>query len=239
MYYAYMFPDEHITAQQNGLPLVLPLGNIEYHGAHSVCGTDIIITESVARLLEQESDIVLAPTFSYGPSSYAASGPEKGTIHADMDVYEQFMKGILRAFIEGGWSSIYILIHHQYDMEIEFPMTLACMKAAKQIFFEMMETQQGRGWFAQSVDLASVLARMNAVKVLPVLSREVQEAVGYDHAGKVECSLLAALRPDIMLVDDRKIKGGEWFAQSAAEYSVDYGKHILDMCLEDLKKKIV
>ncbi len=239
MYYAYMFPDEHLAAQQNRLPLVLPLGNIEYHGLHSVCGSDIIITESVARLLEQESDIVLAPTFNYGPSSYAASGPEKGTIHADMDVFEHFIKDILRAFIEGGWSNIYILIHHQYDMEIEFPMTLACMKAAKQLFFDLMEIKQGRGWFAQSVDLAIVLEKMNTVKVLPVLSREVQEAVGYDHAGKVECSLLAALRPDIMLVDDRKIKGGEWFAQSAADYSADYGKHILDMCLADLKNKIV
>ena len=80
---------------------------------------------------------------------------------------------------------------------------------------------------------------MNTVKVLPVMSREIQDVVGYDHAGKVECSLLAALRPDIMLVDEGKIEGGEWFAQSAAGYSADYGKHILDMCLHDLKRKIV
>ena len=111
----------------------------------------------MAKLLEQQCKIVLAPTFAYAPSSYMASGPELGTIQLDMDVFELYIKGILRAFIEGGWKNIYILIHHQYDMELLFPLSLACLKAAKQTFFDMMEQQQGRGWFARAGSLEQVI----------------------------------------------------------------------------------
>ncbi len=238
MLFDVMFPDEQKTAQVKKIPLVIPIGNLEYHGQHSVCGTDIIIVEGIAKLLEQQSNIVLAPTFSYAPSSYAASGPEKGTIHMDMDVFEQYIKGLLRAFIEGGWENIYILIHHQFDMEMLFPLSLACLKAAKQTFFDMMEKQNGRGWFASAGNLEIVIQKMNTVKVLPTMSRPIQEELGYDHAGKIECSLLAALRPGLILVKPELAEGGEWFAQTAPEYSAGYGKRILDRCIEDLKSKI-
>ncbi len=238
MQYAFMFPDEHKAAQDKGLPLVIPLGNLEYHGQHSVCGTDIIITEGIAKLLEAQTDIVLAPTFCYAPSSYAASGPELGTVHLCMDVFEQYIKGVLRAFIEGGWQNIFILIHHQFDMELLFPLSLACLKAAKQLFFDIMEQELGRGWFARAGNLEDVLKKMNTVKVLPVMSREIQEAFGYDHAGKVECSLLAALHQRLMLVKPWRVSGGEWFAQSAPEFSVEYGRQIINRCVEDLKAKL-
>lgn len=238
MYYELMFPDEQKEARENGLPLVIPIGNIEYHGPHSVCGTDIIITEGVAKLLEQRKDIVLAPTFAYAPSSYAASDPEQGTIHLGMDIFEQYIKGILRAFIEGGWNNIYVLIHHQYDMELLFPLTLSCLKAGKQLFFEMMEEKGGRGWFARATDLGSVIGEMNTVKVLPVISKEVQIELGYDHAGKVECSLLAALKPELKLVKPERAKGAEWFAQTAPEYSAEFGKQLIEACLDDLAEKI-
>lgn len=239
MLYNMMFPDEQKEARDRNLPLVIPVGNIEYHGPHSVCGTDIIITEGVAKRLEQQKELVLAPTFSYAPSSYAASGPEQGTIHLSMDLFEGYIKGILRAFVEGGWNNIYLLIHHQYDMELPFPLTLACMKAGKQLFFDMEEEQSGRGWFARAADLGSVIAKMNTVKVLPVMSREVQLEMGYDHAGKVECSLLAALCPEHKLVKPERAAGAEWFAQTAPEFSREYGEQILEKCLRDLTEKIV
>jgi creatinine amidohydrolase/Fe(II)-dependent formamide hydrolase-like protein len=238
MVYGLMFPDEHEAAKKSGMPLVIPVGNIEYHGPHTVCGTDIIITEGIAELLEKETEMVLAPSFAYAPSSYAASGPEKGTVHTDMDVFERFIKGILRAFLEGGWENIYILIHHQYDMELLFPLTLSCLKAAKQLFFDMMEEDHGRGWFARAGDLGGVIAKMNTVKVLPVMSREVQQKMGYDHAGKVECSLVAALKPDMELVKPELAKGAEWFAAEAPDYSAAYGREIIAQVLQDLKEKI-
>ena len=76
------------------------------------------------------------------------------------------------------------------------------------------------------------------MKVLPVMSREIQEAFGYDHAGKVECSLLAALHQRLMLVKPWRASGGEWFAKSAPEFSAEYGWLIINRCLEDLKSKL-
>ena len=238
MRYEFMFPDEQQAAKDKNLPLVIPVGNLEYHGMHAVCGTDIFITQGITGRLEQETDIVLAPTFNYAPSSYAASGPELGTLHLSMQVFEQYMAGMLRSFIEGGWRNIYVLIHHQYDMEFPFPLTLACMMAGRQTFFDMKEGRDGRGWFARAGELGPVIAEMNTVKVLPIMSREVQMEMGYDHAGKVECSLLAALHPDRQLVKPERAPAGEWFAQTAPDYSAEYGNRIIARCLEDLREKI-
>lgn len=233
------FPDELERAKAQNLPLIISAGNTEYHGPHCVCGCDTLIVEGVAALLEREKDVVLAPAVSYGPSSYAASGPEQGTLHMDMDAFERHVYGILKALLEGGWKNIYVLIHHQYDRELLFPMTLAWMKAAKQLLFDRMEALHGRGWYARIGDDPAQMGYKHWIKVLPVMSREVQAKTGYDHAGKYECSLLMALYPERTLVrPEAAAQASEWFAASAVEASAELGRQMIEDILEDLKQKI-
>lgn len=232
--------DELERAKAEGLPLVIPAGNTEYHGPHCVCGCDTLIVEGVSALLEKEMNIVVAPTVAYGPSSYAASGPEKGTLHMDMDAFERHVSGILRSLLEGGWRRICVLIHHQYDRGLLFPMTLAWMKAAKQLLFDRMEELHGRGWYARIGNDPEKMEYKRWIAVLPVMSREAQEKTGYDHAGKYECSLLMALYPEMGLVKPEAAVGAEeWFAAGAAEASEELGRRMIADILEDLKGKIV
>ena len=61
------------------------------------------------------------------------------------------------------------------------------------------------------------------ITVLPVMSKEVQNATGYDHAGKWECSILSALYPESVELD--RIKGSnEWFIQDAVASSPEIGE---------------
>jgi creatinine amidohydrolase/Fe(II)-dependent formamide hydrolase-like protein len=234
-----LFYSQLESAKENNLPLIIPAGNTEYHGPHCVCGCDTLIVEGIANLLAQGKEIVIAPTVAYGPSSYAASGPEMGTLHMDMDAFERHVYGILKALLEGGWKNITVLIHHQYDNELLFPMTLSYMRAAKQLLFETMEQRHGRGWYARVGGDPAQMGYKQWIKVLPVMSREVQQKTGYDHAGKYECSLLMALYPERTLVKpELAANAEEWFAKSAVDASMELGRQMIEDIKQDLLAKI-
>jgi len=69
------------------------------------------------------------------------------------------------------------------------------------------------------------------------MSKEVQHATGYDHAGQYESSLLRALFPET--VDTARLAGDDsWFIQGAKESSVELGERMVALCLKDLAEKI-
>lgn len=239
----YCFPREIEDAKKRRIPLVIPAGTVEYHGPHCAYGCDTLIVEGLLERLSRSRPLVIAPSLWYGPSSYAVAGPEKGTIDVEYDRFEAHVSDILKSLIDGGWRNIYVLIHHQYEEENLLPMTLCFRKAAMKIVFEHLERTMGRGWWGENrnKDFYENLQRndspWNWIKVLPAMSREVQQATGYDHAGKYECSLLRALFPET--VDLSRLTGDDsWFIQSAAESSIELGERMVELCLKDLSERI-
>ena len=70
------------------------------------------------------------------------------------------------------------------------------------------------------------------------MSTAVQNATGYDHAGKYESSILMALYPECIQldrIDDIK----HWFTESAREANKELGDEMVKLSLEYLKKAIV
>jgi creatinine amidohydrolase/Fe(II)-dependent formamide hydrolase-like protein len=70
------------------------------------------------------------------------------------------------------------------------------------------------------------------------MSTEVQNATGYDHAGKYECSILMSLYPDAVKLE-RLGDINHWFTKSAAEASTEIGDEMVEKSLEYLYNKIV
>ena len=69
------------------------------------------------------------------------------------------------------------------------------------------------------------------------MSTAVQNATGYDHAGKYECSILMSLYPDCVKldrIDDIK----HWFTESAREASRELGDVMVAKSLEYLNEAI-
>jgi creatinine amidohydrolase/Fe(II)-dependent formamide hydrolase-like protein len=239
----YSFPKEVEEARQKRVPLVIPAGTVEYHGPHCAYGCDTLIVEGLLERLSRIKPLVVAPSIWYGPSSYAVAGPEKGSIDVDYDRFEGHVHDILKGLIDGGWRNIYVLIHHQYEEENLLPMTLCFKKAGMKIVFAHLESTMGRGWWGdnRNKDFYDQLEQndspWNWIKVLPAMSREVQHATGYDHAGKYESSLLRALFPET--VDPQRLAGDDsWFIQGARESSVQLGERMVELCLKDLAQKI-
>ena len=70
------------------------------------------------------------------------------------------------------------------------------------------------------------------------MSTAIQNATGYDHAGKYECSILMALYPETVKldrIDDIK----HWFAESAREANMELGREMVEKSLEYLDGAIV
>ena len=46
--------------------IVIPVGSLENHGKHMPLGTDAIIPDKIAELIDQNSELLIAPTINYG-----------------------------------------------------------------------------------------------------------------------------------------------------------------------------
>ena len=117
------------------------------------------------------------------------------------------------------------------------------MKAAKRATMRYLEKTQGRGWWG-SENYATYYENLGGgddpfswIKVIPTMSTEVQNATGYDHAGKFESSILRALYPDCVQldrIDDIK----HWFTESAREANKELGDEMVRQSLAYLKEAI-
>ncbi|MFZ9133125.1 MAG: creatininase family protein, partial [Gemmobacter sp.] len=92
-----MRPDELRAAIAAHLPVVLPIGVMEYHGGHLPAGVDLLIVTRALDRLEAEAPerIVILPPFAYGAASHAVAGPEgTGTLHIDASALLPFAEGL-------------------------------------------------------------------------------------------------------------------------------------------------
>ena len=220
------FPRERDYVQKNNIPLVIPAGTVEYHGPHCSYGCDTLVAEGLINRLSERRELMIAPTINYSPSSYAVGDDKSGTVHVEENAFEEYVYYTFMSMLSAGLRNIYVVIHHQFEQENLMPMTLSYMKAAKRATMAYMEKTLGGGWWGSESyksyyeDLGGGDDPFSWIKVVPTMSREVQNSTGYDHAGKYECSILMALYEDAVKldrIDDIK----HWFTESAREANMD------------------
>lgn len=237
------FPRETDYVKKNNIPLVIVGGTVEYHGAHCSYGCDTLVAEGLIKKLAEEKEIMQAPTISYSPSSYAVGGRKSGTVHVPERAFEDYVYHVFKSMLYSGFRNIYVVIHHQFEQESEMPMTLCYRTAAKRAIMEYLEETLGEGWWGSESyanyyeELEGANNPFSWIKVIPTMSTEVQNATGYDHAGKYESSILMALYPDCVKldrIDDVK----HWFTESARGASKEIGDEMVKRSLEYLKEAI-
>ncbi len=131
MYLDKCFPREIENAQKNRTPLVIVGGTVEYHGPQCSYGCDTLVAQGLLEKLSERKDLLIAPSISYSPSSYAVGDSKSGTVHVEENAFEQYVYYVFMSFLNSGFRNIYVLIHHQFEQENLMPMTLSYMKAAK------------------------------------------------------------------------------------------------------------
>ena len=244
MYLDKMFPRELEYVKKNNIPVIIPGGTVEYHGPHCAYGCDTLVVQGLIEKLAEKKEIVIAPSVSYSPSSYAVADEKSGTVHVEENAFEQYLYYVFMSMLSSGLHNIYAVIHHQFEQESLMPMTLSYMKAAKRATMAYLEKTKGQGWWGSESykdyyeNLETDDNPFAWIKVIPTMSTAVQNATGYDHAGEFECSILMSLYPDAVKLD--RIGDIEhWFTKSAANTNKELGDKMVELSLEYLTKTII
>jgi creatinine amidohydrolase len=227
VYLQYLLPHQLKGAIDEGWPLLVPTGCIEYHGPHMALGLDTIVVEELLERVAKRVTCVVAPPFWYGPTGYAVTGPDQGTLDVSTERFGRHVKDVLSSFWEVGFRWIIVGVHHQ---QMDGPESLAIRQAGAEVTFEKTYAERGDAWWGKAPLPASdnVFERIQVwPSVLPAAAD--QGVVMADHAGYYETSLLMAARPD--LVDmDRLGMGAPWYCTNpdskAREASSEAGERM-------------
>ena len=241
MHYELMLPHQIRTAIEDKVPVLLPLGVLEYHGEHLGVGMDTLAVIKILERLEEEMPLVILPPFYYGASSHAVEPPEgNGSVHVGPDKLLPFAQDLFKALLRIGFRNIHVVIHHQTEnFTVGMPTDLAFKLAGRQAIFEFLEKQRGEGWWG-SASMADYYAQQltgddpfNWIKAHPLMPATMLKSYPFDHAGKGETSLLMALCPEA--VDMSRFGKAHWYTHSASEASLELGQRGVDMILAHLR----
>jgi creatinine amidohydrolase len=242
MRYELMLPYQIREAIADNVPVVLPLGVLEYHGEHMAVGMDTLAVVKALEALDNEMGLVILPAFYYGAASHAVEAPEgKGSVHVDAEkllpVAREMFTGLLRV----GFRNIHFFIHHQSEnFAVGMPTDLAFKLAARQAIFGFLERTRGEGWWGNE-QMADYYARQaggddpfNWIKGHPLLDAEALKHYPFDHAGAGETSLMLAFCPEAVEMD--RLEGGRWYTRSAANASAELGARGRELILAHMRR---
>lgn len=208
----HLLPHQLERARDEGWPLLVPTGCIEYHGPHMALGLDTMIVEELLLRVAKQVNCVIAPPFWYGPTGYAVTGPEQGTVDVSTERFGRHVKDVLSSFWEIGFRWIIVGIHHQ---QMDGPESLAIRQAAAEVTFEKSLSERGTGWWGKA-PLSPEDKVFERIQVWPSVLPAAAEVgvVMEDHAGYYETSLLLAARPDLVEME-RLGMDAPWYCSTA------------------------
>ena len=163
---------------------VLPLGATEQHGPHLPFATDTWIAEALAeRFCARVPGAVRLPALALGASSEHLSFP--GTLSLDPDTLAAVLADLARSLARHGFDEIFCFSAHGGNLGV-----LRAREA------ELARAAEPAAWIAVAHHDA-ISARLFALAE----SHGVPAAAAGHHAGEVEASLLARLRPGALRCD--------------------------------------
>ena len=109
MYLDFSFPKEINKVKAEKIPVVLVGGTVEYHGPHCSYGCDTLVAEGLVKKLAETKEMMIAPTISYSPSSYAVGDDKSGTVHVPERAFEDYVYYIFKSFLGFIKGEVYVL----------------------------------------------------------------------------------------------------------------------------------
>lgn len=170
---------------------VIPLGSIEYHGPHSPLGTDIVLADGFADLIDSSLGGIVFPTVPY-TACPGKTTKYKGTIPIRPSVIQEYLIDITMGIIEQGINRIILLNAHDGNMGVS--RMVAEYVTGKHIDASVLLVNW---WQLVAIDDAEEMG--------------FEGTKGRGHGGPFEMSAVKAFRPDLVHVnaDDKEYKEQE------------------------------
>jgi creatinine amidohydrolase/Fe(II)-dependent formamide hydrolase-like protein len=231
-------PEELRAACDRGLPFVLPIGVMEYHGEHLPAGVDLLAVTAVLERLGDE--IIVLPPFAYGAASHAVAGPEgTGTLHVDASALLPIAEGLFAALLKAGFRNLHGVIHHQTEGFAQgMPTDLAFRLGARNAIFRHLEAERGPGWWGkrEMADYydrqAAAVDPFNWIRIHPLFPTGAD--FPFDHAGVGETALMLNLAPETVAMD-HALDGGHWYTETAPKATRELGERGVGIALDHLR----
>ncbi len=238
MRYERMRPAEIAAAIAANMPVVLPIGVMEYHGAHLPAGVDLLAVTEIAAQLGDE--VVVLPPFAYGAASFAVAGPGSGTLHVDASVILPMAEALFGALLATGFRNIHGVIHHQTEgFDQGMPTDLAFRLAGRNAVMKRLEATRGLGWWGDRgmQDYYAAQAEgadpFNWIRVHPLFPKN--DVLPFDHAGAGETALMLALAPETVAME-RALEGDHWYTETAPNATAALGEAGVAVALAHLRR---
>jgi len=90
--------------------ILIPIGSLENHGKHMPLGTDTMIPDKIAQLINEKSNILIAPTINYGATDDLVGFP--GTVSLGVEGLISLLRTIVDQFYRYGFRHFMILNGH-------------------------------------------------------------------------------------------------------------------------------
>ena len=209
----HILPHQLAATLAAGWPLLVPSGCIEYHGPHLPLGVDTLIVEALCERVAERVNAVVAPAFAYGPTGYAVTGPEGGTVDVSTERFGRHVKDVLASFWDIGFKWIIVCQHHQ---QLDGPEALAIRQAAAEVTFGKTHDERGHAWWGKA-PLPPGDNVFERIQVWPSVLPEAAERTGVvmaDHAGYYETALMLAVRPE-SVEQERLGMDAPWYTHTA------------------------
>jgi creatinine amidohydrolase len=173
---------EYLERKQS---IILPVGVTEQHGYHLPLKTDALIATHLGRRIGERADILVAPTMH---QSFSGGGLP-GTINVSPSVMSLVISDVLVSLVSQGFRNIYILLCHGGSenaraLDQAIKLLLRLNPAFENVLVALMPS-----WKLAHDDDTRVYA-----------FRE-----GDWHAGWVETSLVMALEPELVRMEDLEL----------------------------------
>ena len=110
MYLAHMNYREVEEYLKHRDSVIIPVGSLENHGLHMPLGTDFLIPDAIARLIDEKSPVLIAPTVNYGATDDLCGFP--GTVSIGTDGLIALLKSICDQLYRYGFRHFLILNGH-------------------------------------------------------------------------------------------------------------------------------
>jgi len=244
MFYLKMLPYQVREAIDCNMPVILPLGVIEYHAEHLPLGVDsLVCQEAVERVEKRHPDkVVVLPPFYYGSASLAVAKPERhGTVQVDSKNLIPVAEDIFRSLLRVGFRNIFAFIAHQTEEFSQgMPTDLAFRFAARRVIFEWLEKEGGEGWWGTEQYSAYYSGANNPfawIRIYPARHREAtRQRFPGDHAGQLETSEAMVLCPEHVQME--RLDDSLWYARPGKEATRELGEAALEAAADDIETLI-
>ncbi|MBQ3079785.1 MAG: creatininase family protein [Clostridia bacterium] len=110
MYLSHMNYIEVQKSLEKNDGIIIPVGSLENHGLHMPLGTDSIIPDKIAQLINDRSDLLIAPAINYGATDDLSGFP--GTVSIGVEGLIHLLKAVCGQLYGHGFRHFLILNGH-------------------------------------------------------------------------------------------------------------------------------